>query len=239
MKAFLLKSLLLTSIVLALVSKLSNAQSATFYACSENGFKLKGTIGFDEYEWSLDGSTIAGADSNVLPVEALSAETVGNIAILRNYSLKTRNANGCWSDEAVFAVHILPKISITTDGSAPPYCENMVQDINLTAFINDGVGTTALTLPEGVSINYEWSVVESGHPDCNASIITGTNSAIATVRTPAASDVANSYKLKVTYSYPAGVNIATEVVGNCNNESTETIYALPAPSRPTINYIHL
>lgn len=239
MKAFLFKSALLTCISWLLASTLSIAQSATFYACAENGFKLRGSVGFDEYEWSLDGAIIAGADSSILPVEALGAATVGNSAILKNYSLKVRNMDGCWSDEAAFAVHILPKLTVGTDGSEPPYCENMVQEINLTATINGGAGLSALSLPSGVSVSYQWSLVESGHPDCNASIIAGANSAIATVRTPATSDVANSYKVKVAYTYPAEVNIATEVVGDCSDEATEAIHAQPAPTKPTINYIHL
>lgn len=239
MKALLLKSVLLSCISLQLASTLSTAQSATFYACAENDFKLRGAVGFDEYEWSLDGSIIAGADSSILPVDALGAATVGNNTILKNYSLKVRNVDGCWSDEAAFAVHILPKLSVSAEGSIPPYCENMVLDINLTALVNGSTGTSALSLPDGVDISYEWSIVSGEAPSGNAAIIAGATEAIATIRTPATSATDNSYKIKVSYNYPSGVNVATEVVGNCEDELVETIHAEPAPTKPTINYTHL
>jgi len=229
----------LLGIISLLASVASVAQSSTFYVCAGYGFKLTVPVGYDEYEWASEGVIISGADSNELPVAAVSAEEIGNTSIVKNYTLKVRNTEGCWSDEGSYSVNILPQLSVTTDGFMPPYCEHTPQDINLIALINGAPGTSALSLPAGVGVAYEWSVISGAFPDGNAAIGSGTATAIATVKTPASSEVANDYKVRIYYTYPSGVDIAADVIGNCSDEHVEHVYADPVPEIPTINVTHL
>lgn len=236
-----LKALLATVILVASLAGtyVTYAQSSTFYVCAGYNFKLSGPSGYDEYEWSADDVVIAGADSAALPVEATDASAIGSAFLLKTYKLRVKETAGCWSEEGVFSVNILPQMSVSVDGTAPPYCESAPQSITLTASVNGAAGSTALSLPDGMGIAYEWSAASGAFPDGNAEVEDGATSAIATVMTPNNTAVDNKYKVKVSYTYPDGVNVLTDVVGNCGDEHTESIHAEPVPATPGINYEHL
>lgn len=239
------KNILNTAVTLVIVlmtSVASMAQSApgtVYYVCAEQGFRLKGPAGYDNYIWSEDSTGMPGADSNNIVVQPLGANTVGNSYVTKTYHLKVMNSGTCWSDQGTYVVHILPKMELTVTGYVPPYCEHLSHDITLTAKINGGTGISALTLPPGIGVNYSWTVEAAnnfGPPQGNAAILGPDNEAQAQVMTPQDATIDNNYNIKVTYSYPSTVNITTDVVGTCDDNYTQNVHADPAPPVPAINY---
>ena len=218
----------------------SHAQDAVYYVCAEQGFRLTGPTGYDHYAWSEGNTGIPGADSNKLEVQALGAAAVGNSYVTRTYHLKVMNNNSCWSDEGTYVVYFLPKMELSITGYTPPYCEHLSHDITLTAKINGGTGTSALTLPPGVGVTYTWTVNQMGAMGAgglgNAGILGPTDQAQAQVMTPQDATIDNNYNVHVAYSYPPAVNVASDVVGSCDDNLTQNVHADPAPPVPTINY---
>jgi len=215
------------------------APNAVYYVCAEQGFKLSGPAGYDHYQWSEGNTGMPGADSGNIRVNAMGAAAVGNSYVARTYHLKVQNNGGCWSDQATYVVYVMPKLQLSVSGYMPPYCENLSHDITLTAALNGGAGTSALTLPQGVSVKYTWIVEPysgAGASNWNAAILGATNLAAAQVLTPQTSTVDNNYTVKVEYSYPATVNVNTDVVGNCGDEYTQNVHADPKPVAPMIHY---
>jgi hypothetical protein len=211
---------------------------AVYYVCAEQGFKLSGPAGYDNYLWQEDNQGMPGADSNNIQVNALGASTVGNSYVTKTYHLKVQSGGSCWSDAADYVVYILPKMELSVTGYLPPYCENLSHDITLSARINSGDSSSALTLPQGVDVKYTW-VVEpntSGSLGWNAAIFGPINGAKAQVVTPETSNTDNNYTLKVGYTYPPTVNVNTSVVGFCSDSYTQNVHADPAPPTPSINY---
>jgi len=229
--------------IILIVSVKSYAQSvsdAVYYVCAEKGFRLKGPIGFDHYAWSEDNVGMPGADSNTIVVQALGAATVGNSYVTRTFHLKVMNNNSCWSDQGTYVVYVLPKMELSITGYTPPYCEHLSHDITLTAKINGGAGTTALTLPPGMGVTYNWTVdqvnILGGGSLGNAGILGPTDQAQAQVMTPQDATIDNNYNVEVQYSYPPTVNSLSDVVGSCSDNLTQNVHADPAPPVPTINY---
>ena len=229
--------------ILLMASVKGNAQSApdaVYYVCAEQGFRLKGPVGFDHYTWSEDNMGIPGADSNNIVVQALGANTVGNSYVTKTYHLKVMNNNSCWSEQGTYVVYILPKMELSIIGYTPPYCEHLSHDITLTAKINGAGGTTALTLPQGVNVKYTWTVETPngfGQPiQGNAEILGPTDEEQAQVMTPQDATIDNNYNLKVVYTYPSTVNVNNDVLGTCDDNLTQNVHADPAPPIASINY---
>jgi len=229
-----IKFVLIMIAVLSTIAFGVQAQGQTFYVAAESGFKLKGPLGFDEYLWAENNVTIPAATGSSLSVTALGASTVGNVAVSKTYTLKVKSNAGCWSDEGSYTIHILPKLVATTSGYTPPYCENLSQQITLTANINGASGATALTLVPNVSVGYQWSVVAGAAPLGNAAIVGNSNQVSALVMTPQNTLVDNEYKVIATYILPAATNITTDVIGSITAQTTQNIHADPKPSIPVI-----
>ena len=222
-------------LALSMIGVESYGQNQTFYVAAENGFKLRGPQGFDEYVWFENNTIVNGADSVALPVLALGAATVGNTAVTKTFGLKVKSNAGCWSDEGQYTIHILPKLNVTVSGYLPPYCENLSQQITLTANINGATGATALTLVANVSVAYKWSVQAGGAPTGNAAIQGNTNDATALVNTPQSTLVDNDYKVIVDYVLPSTANQATDLIGNTTAQFIQTVHADPRPAAPIIS----
>lgn len=211
---------------------------AVYYVCAENGFKLQGPAGYQAYRWKENGSVIAGADSSSIGIPAMGAAAVGNSFITREFALQVKNAGGCWSEEGLYTVYILPRLDVTVSGYTPPYCENLPHSIPLLARINGGEGSSQLVLPPGMGVTFNWIVSQgfsSPPPVGNASIIGPTTNMTAQALTPQTSLIDNTYIIKVSYTYPANVNPATDVIGNCGGSYAQIVHADPAPEIPVIN----
>lgn len=233
---------IVTLVVLLMASVTSLAQSApdaVYYVCAEQGFRLKGPAGYDNYLWSEDNTGMPGADSNNIVVQAMGANAVGNSYVTKTYHLKVMNSGTCWSEQGTYVVYILPKMELTVTGYTPPYCEHLSHDITLTARINGAAGISALTLPPGVDVKYAWTVEAPnnfGPPQGNAAVLGPTDEAQTQVMTPQDATIDNNYNVKVTYTYPSTVNVNNNVIGSCDDNYTQNVHADPAPPVPSINY---
>jgi hypothetical protein len=245
---FSFKNIFITAIAFAgmmLATKAGMAQTsvpdAVYYVCAEQGFKLAGPAGFDHYQWSEDNMGMPGADSNNILVASAGAANVGNSYETKTYHLQVMNNGSCWSDQASYVVYVLPKMELSLTGYSPPYCEHLSHDITLTAHINGGVADSALSLPPGITVSYNWLVEpynnsNAGISGWNAGIVGPTNAYNAQVVTPQTTNIDNNYTLKIQYAYPASTNVNTDVVGNCNDAYTQNVHADPAPATPSINF---
>ncbi len=187
---------------------ITSMQAATFMVCSGTSFTLTaGGSGYSEYEWKLDAATVGTAStltaSHTLPVEAPSA------AITKVYSLRAKDAAGCWSDVATHTVYILPLPKVSINDPIELYCSN--ENVSTTLTANPDATTN---MPDGIAYTYTWT--GGGTPTGNTLAVT----------------VAGTYGVSIAYNFDGVTHNGTKAT--CTGSDSHTITLATAPAAPAV-----
>lgn len=209
MKKFTLKSL-----ALGLLLTMSSAATfaSTFYVCSGTAITLTAGGTFTDYEWSTGGSVVA--TTAALSLTLSISGTTPTVAETKVYSLRVKDATGCWSNVAEHTIYLLPVPTVEITDPIALYCSNENVLTTLTA-----AAGAATNLPAGLVYSYTWT-------------------GAGTSPTPAtrAVNAAGTYGVTVAYDFTGVTLVAGDsfLKAACTGTDSHTITPATAPTVPSV-----